>query len=639
MTQAKLQYSREIDGLRAYAVLSVLFYHAGFEIFSGGYVGVDVFFVISGYLITRLIRHEVLNGSFTFSNFYIRRVRRLFPAVFVTIAASLIVGYLLFAPADLERLGGSAFYAVLSLSNFFFWLESGYFDASAGSKPLLHTWSLSVEEQFYYVWPICLVLLCRLKNKNLIPVYAAVAGLVSLVLTERMLDNDASGAFFLLPFRVAEFSIGVIAVWAVDRRTSNKHVLEALTIIGMVMIAVATFAFEESTRFPGINSLLPCIGTALVIYGATAPKSGFLLRNRVAVRIGLISYSLYLVHWPVIVFYNYYNFVTPTFVEKFGFVIVSFVLAELMYRFVETPFRLKRGAEAKFSEAGFGLFAALCAIVIAFPAANVWAMKGLPGRFDISTETTDKDIEDQINKSNASVVRRKASGKIVVLGDSIAGDLFNSLLLTQTIKDASNFRLIRRTRGGCRPVIGPSLSSPPESARGKKCERFFAASYDAMIKSNPDIIFMYARWGGVPKYIPELKTRLQKSVNLLLEKTKAQIVFLDYPPDYKKSTMEAAHLLFRMNADKFNKRLEDVRNIDDTNEVDSFLEQLAMENDRITFLKLKDSLCPNNICSAFENGHFMIRDQVHLTSWGRARMAKLLDEEIQNSPLAEVLKN
>jgi peptidoglycan/LPS O-acetylase OafA/YrhL len=210
------KYRSDIDGLRAIAVLSVIFYHFGVKTFSGGFVGVDVFFVISGFLITRLIMDAAGNGTFTFGSFYLRRARRLLPAMLFTIFVSFVLGAVLFTPTHFERLGGSALHGLLSISNFFFWNESGYFDADSAVKPLLHLWSLSVEEQFYFIWPLSVVLLLKIPFSRIVmPVIFVLLGVASWAFTEWCLDVDPSAAFFLLPSRIVEFCLGAIMVWVV----------------------------------------------------------------------------------------------------------------------------------------------------------------------------------------------------------------------------------------------------------------------------------------------------------------------------------------------------------------------------------------------------------------------------------------
>lgn len=414
-----MKYRPDIDGLRSVAVLSVLLFHAGFKPFIGGYVGVDVFFVISGYLITRIIRDEVLEtNSFSFSNFYVRRARRLFPALFFTLTLSGIFACLLFPPNYLKRFAGSLIYAIASVSNIFFWRESGYFDTDASFKPLLHTWSLGVEEQFYLVWPVLFVFLLLKAPKFASRITIFIAGIVSLYLNHVFSGGEitilyklspsvaawfADGVatiFYLMPFRVFEFAIGAALVWLIKYQPKNKIVLEPLVTIGLAMIAYAVFTYTDKTLFPSYNALMPCIGAALIIYSGTAKYFGRLLNNPVAVRVGLISYSLYLIHWPLVVFYKYYKLDRLTHKEQWLICAVSIITAELMYRFVERPFRMGAISSKSLSPRGFGLVCVILALVIILPAAKIWANKGWESRFD------DRPALIPIDESTAAEERR-----------------------------------------------------------------------------------------------------------------------------------------------------------------------------------------------------------------------------------------
>src|SRR5688572_16591631 len=206
------RYRRDIDGLRAIAVMSVVLYHYAPGTFPGGFVGVDVFFVISGFLITRLIHDAVIANNFSFADFYLRRVRRLFPALLFTLLASTLAAILFLSPNHLTQYGGSLVSAIFSVSNFYFWRQSGYFDAAADTKPLLHTWSLSVEEQFYLVWPAVLVLLLTKTPRLPLLVVVGALGIASVYLAERWLETDPSAAFFLAPARVIELASGAALV-------------------------------------------------------------------------------------------------------------------------------------------------------------------------------------------------------------------------------------------------------------------------------------------------------------------------------------------------------------------------------------------------------------------------------------------
>ncbi|HEY8269663.1 MAG TPA: acyltransferase, partial [Pseudobdellovibrionaceae bacterium] len=253
-----IRYRPEIDGLRAIAVISVLFYHVGFETFRGGFVGVDIFFVISGFLITRLIRDEVNSSqAFSFSNFYLRRVRRLVPALLFTLGLSSVCAYVLLSPQHLQIFGGSLASAITSLSNFYFWRESGYFDAEVKFKPLLHTWSLCIEEQFYLFWPLLVTFLLLKKDKRYLLgtsiALFSISLLANLVITEKFPDS-ASTIYYLAPFRVFEFMVGAVLVELVQFQTKKQWVHEVLIVLGLIMILFPALVFTEKTVFPSYNA-------------------------------------------------------------------------------------------------------------------------------------------------------------------------------------------------------------------------------------------------------------------------------------------------------------------------------------------------------------------------------------------------
>ncbi|QIW09341.1 acyltransferase family protein [Francisella sp. LA112445] len=343
-----MTYYKHIDGLRALAVLSVIFVHLNFTPFSGGYVGVDVFFVISGFLITNIIVKEInQTGNFCFINFYTRRVRRILPALAFVLFISFILSIWLLNIAQFKIFGGSLATASISFSNVFFYNQAGYFDIFSQSNPLLHTWSLGVEEQFYIFWPIMILIFSKVNRKLLIPTVIVIF-LLSLGWSIHRQDVNLSSLYYLAPFRAFEFCVGAILVF-VDRQTDNGSLKTSLfkeicCVIGFVFIIYPIFSYDSSTLFPSYNALLPCFGAVLLIYSGTAKFTGYLLRNSVVGFIGLISYSLYLVHWPLIVFVKTYNqdigqsFDLST-VAKYIILASSILIATLMYYFIEQPFR------------------------------------------------------------------------------------------------------------------------------------------------------------------------------------------------------------------------------------------------------------------------------------------------------------
>ncbi len=370
-------YRPDIDGLRAVAVLLVMLYHLNVETFSGGFVGVDVFFVISGFLITRLIVDEYRSaGGFRLGRFYARRARRILPALFCTVVLAAIGAFLLLPPDRFEHFGGSMLFSVLNFGNVFFWSGASYFDDAAHTKPLMHLWSLGVEEQFYLIWPLFLVALLRRSNRTTV-IGLLAAAVISFCLSGWVLlgwEDGQATAFYHTPFRVFEFGIGALMVWLTTVGARRRGVMEGLLLAGLGLIAYAAVRFTNQTPFPFLNALVPCTGAALVIYAGTAPSVGWLLRNRLTVAIGLASYSMYLLHWPLIVLYGAYTFSEITSVEKIALLTTTGAGAALMYRFVELP--LRRGAPSRWSGRRTFAVAALAALILALPAAAAWRQAG-----------------------------------------------------------------------------------------------------------------------------------------------------------------------------------------------------------------------------------------------------------------------
>ncbi len=448
-----LTYRPDVDGLRAIAVLSVLLYHLDETLLSGGFVGVDVFFVISGFLITKLIYRELQSEQgFSFKQFYIRRVRRLFPALFATLLLSLLAAASMLSPAHLIEFGQSAIAAILSLSNVFFWNAAGYFDSESQLKPLLHTWSLSVEEQFYFLWPAILVGLFTLKKKWLIPGFIVAMGVASLWLNIAVFDNQAeiaswfgtennqskfnaqSTAFYWLPFRVFEFAIGAILVWLPSSAERAKFgVAELCFVVGMAMIVYSITQLTSKTEFPSTAALIPCVGAALLILAGPHHRLAWLLSNPVAVFFGLISYSLYLVHWPIIVFYKYKNFSALDTNDYLLITVASIALAAIFYKFVEQPFRRPR-SEAQRPHKRFLTGAAVAAATMIVVNAHAAWSGGWLQRYpaDVVAQLSYKkgDYTDYFWR-NLYALEKKFSDndkpKVLVIGDSMAADFVNVL--------------------------------------------------------------------------------------------------------------------------------------------------------------------------------------------------------------------
>jgi peptidoglycan/LPS O-acetylase OafA/YrhL len=334
-----MHYRPEIDGLRALAVLPVILFHAGFSAFSGGFIGVDVFFVISGYLITSIILSELARGEFSLRRFYARRARRILPALFCVMLVTIPFALLWMLPSQYAAFSRSMLAVVGFVSNLFFWRESGYFAAEASEKPLLHTWSLGVEEQYYVLVPLALMLLWRFGKK---PAFYGVvlAAIVSFGLCEYASRYAHSANFFLLPTRAWELLIGSLCAFHHHGRAPKQNNL--LALLGLSMVTLAVFTYGEHMRLPSAYTLAPVIGTALILLYATRDTwVAKMLSLKLCVGIGLISYSAYLWHHPLFAFAHIRLFHAPSAALMLGLSALALLLGALTWWLVEQPFRQK----------------------------------------------------------------------------------------------------------------------------------------------------------------------------------------------------------------------------------------------------------------------------------------------------------
>jgi peptidoglycan/LPS O-acetylase OafA/YrhL len=375
-----MKYRPDIDGLRGIAVLAVILFHAGVERVPGGFIGVDVFFVISGYLITSPILEDIEKGRFSIVRFYERRARRLLPALFVVLLFTSITAYRTLLPQDLQDYAASMFGTLFFASNFVFWKESGYFDRPAETKPLLHTWSLGVEEQFYLFLPLFLFLIWRCFRKRY-TLAIAVTLLISFGASTVFVRTAPKAAFYLAPFRIWELLTGAILALHVLPEKSNPVLAGVLGISGLALIGYGAIAFTRTTPFPGPHALVPVLGAGLVIYSGSMGRNVITraLSLKPMVLVGLISYSLYLWHWVLLVFARYLSFRTLTPLATGIVVIAACAIAFLSWRFVETPVR--RG-EALGSRRWLFSSAALIVCLFIADSAAAYFKDGLPGRLN-----------------------------------------------------------------------------------------------------------------------------------------------------------------------------------------------------------------------------------------------------------------
>jgi peptidoglycan/LPS O-acetylase OafA/YrhL len=377
------KYRPDVDGLRAVAVLAVLFFHTGYAPFRGGFVGVDIFYVISGYLITTILAKDLREGKFSLVAFYERRMRRIFPALFTVLFFCIVAGTILFDPREMTIFGKALVTTSFFISNFYFWHSAhplGYFDNAVSSQALLHTWSLSVEEQFYLFFPVTLFLLFRWTKRS-VNAWLLVMAAVSFVLNVWATQHKPVVAFYWIMPRAWELLAGALLAMEALPPLGNRIVRELAGLLGLGMIIVAVSLSIPSAAFPGYIVMLPCLGAWLVIYSGGTGRSFVraILSFRPLVFIGVISYSLYLWHWPIIVFSRHLPIHIPEKAE-IPFVLVSSVtLAFLSFEYIERPFRGGRSLFSRRQIFAFGFAATVATLVFGFVAD---LSRGLPARYD-----------------------------------------------------------------------------------------------------------------------------------------------------------------------------------------------------------------------------------------------------------------
>ena len=451
-------YRPDIDGLRAVAILPVVFYHSGLGLFSGGYVGVDVFFVISGFLITGIIAREVDARRFSILGFYERRARRILPALMVMLAFVLCAASYAFFPGDFAKLPQSALLTTLFVSNIGFFLETGYFAGSAETVPLLHTWSLAVEEQFYLGFPILLILIARFVPARRTAILLAIAAL-SFALAVATQASGSGFAFYLLPPRAWELFIGALLAVGAFPAIRPRWLREGVAFAGLAAIAYAALFFDKTTVFPGVNALFPVLGAAALILCAPGTITGRLLAAGPMVGIGLISYSLYLWHWPLIVFTEY---VTDTRLAGWVSVAVisaSFIAAWLSWRFIERPFRsttvFDRRAVFRWTGASMAL---ACAAALALMMTNGWPARFSPETLRMDAARNDISpvrgacLTDEIGGARPlCTLGARVPPTTILWGDSHGVEL--AWAISEDMMQRGE-ALIQRTRGSCPPMLG-----------------------------------------------------------------------------------------------------------------------------------------------------------------------------------------
>lgn len=481
-----MHYRAEIDGLRAVAVLPVIAFHAGFTLFSGGFAGVDVFFVLSGYLITAILLGALAQDRYSLTDFYIRRARRLLPALTVVVLASVPFAWLWMGPAAFEGFARSLMAVGLFSSNILFWQEGGYFATAAEAKPLLHTWSLAVEEQYYLLFPPLLALLWHRARRHLI-VCITLLAVASFALAVLTVGARPEAAFYLAPTRAWELLAGSLAALVARRRPGAPR--DGLAAIGLAMILAALLLYDAQTPFPSTWTLLPVAGTVLVIrYAQAGTRTAALLACRPLVGIGLISYSAYLWHQPLFAFARLRSLDAPAPWLMAGLAGAALALAWVTWRFVEQPFR--RPGPAPVLRISGGVLAGLIALGLVLPQLDRGLPPGLGPTPQMARDAHPCALHTRVTQDQITtcLTHARARPKVVLIGDS------HAMALSAALRRAlagEGIVLISFAHVGCYPIPGTTRVPP---ARQTGCHSLRAQAWDTLTTLEGTPVLVFARW-------------------------------------------------------------------------------------------------------------------------------------------------
>lgn len=599
-----MKYRREIDGLRALAVLPVILFHGGFQVFSGGFIGVDVFFVISGYLITTIIITEMKEGTFSFLNFYERRVRRILPALFLVLLVSIIFGWMFLLPEEMKNFGQSIAAAAVFVVNIYFYKKNDdYFGLQAEQNPTLHLWSLSVEEQYYLIFPLLLFLIWRLGLNRIFYVFLSMF-VISLTVAQWVAFHNSSAAFFLLPTRGWELLIGSLMVFLPQEqyRLNRSQVLnQLLSILGIGFIIIAIFYFNNQRPLLGFWYLLPTIGAALIILFSTEHTiASKILGSKIFVGIGIISYSAYLWHQPLFAFNRIINYQKPSQFSFFVLAILTLGLSYLSWRFVERPFRLKN----RFNRTTvFSL--ALCGSIFFFLFGIVgYFTNGYPNRDSLYQRLESNFGLSRSCNGNYSInptCSITATPEVAFLGNSYAMHWIEGFKST-----FPNISFVQLTQDTCAPNF-----TIQDSLLGKLgCAEFYKRAVSTILKnSSIKFVIISSTFGELQQ--EKNVIAFEVLINTLKAAHKKIIIIGSLPSNgtnFGKCYVHHRTLMSLCNFDPHSIDAQFFKNRD-------FLKSFALRN-HIEFVDPTNLICNSRTCEVVINGIMIYRDAGHLSREG-----------------------
>ena len=608
-TKIEDYFRLDIQGLRAIAILAVVIFHIDATKLPGGYVGVDIFFVISGFLITAHIVRDITNNSFSFKNFYLKRIRRLYPALIATLAATSVAVYWLYLPTDAEFFGQALISTVAYASNFFFYSQSGYFDDQLHGNPLVHTWSLSVEEQFYLFFPIILFFIYKTCKRHLNWILVSIA-FVSFLSSEMLLHFDPAASFFFSPTRFGQFIIGGLIAIAPKPKLS-KIESEAVCIAGLFFLFIAIFYFTSKTPFPGMASLIPTLGAGFIIYaGSRRDLISFKLLSMKPMQfIGNISYSFYLWHWPIVTIYRYQTGDEILRFEKIYVFLACLIAGYLSYRFIEKP-----GLKLNINKPFLFRLAFGCTLVAFIVGIFFVQTDGLAQRYPaiIQKITSYQDYEISVLNESCFIkdnrvfdpkiclntIRDKKN--ILIIGDSHAAHLYEGMR-----QEFPEMNILLATHSGCREL----LNTDGKESCVKFRQKLF---YDYLPRHHYDVILLSGSW-------KKDEAHAFKNTIRELRKHTDKVVVSGPIITYSISLPKLIALSVIENNPEI---INEARKIEETTRLDALVEK-AVEAEGAKYFSALKALCEGKVCKAYTGDYIPLQfDYGHLTKEGSIAIAK-----------------
>jgi peptidoglycan/LPS O-acetylase OafA/YrhL len=650
----RLTYRRDIDGLRALAIIPVLLYHVGINGFSGGYIGVDIFFVISGYLITSIIIDEVKTDRFSLADFWSRRARRILPAAIAILIATLVGGWLVLAPEDFIELGRSTRMQAFFAANYYFLDQAGYFDGESHLKPLLHTWSLAIEAQFYLVFPLIWISLYKVFPRQ-IAYLTLLLFLLSLIANLVQINIDTDATFYLLHTRAWELLAGSLVAHFLHIKRGSKLMYELISGIAVLVIISCIVGYKKTTLFPGLAAIAPVAATAAIIWSNSHHTTlvSKILAWKPAVGVGAISYSLYLWHWPVIVYAHYLSIEPFSYGDKALLIGISFVLAYLSWRWIENPFRQKT---RHLSNREIFIVSITSILLVAAVGQRIRILDGVPWRLPeqvikfaagaVWSKEQNRCHEFELDEIAAGDLchfgsPNKPYPDLYVWGDSHAAALMPAI---EKISIEQQFSTTLAAKSSCPPFFTVSATIDTE------CNDYNRAMFTRILNSKTEHVLLAGRWSGYtsqgdePLLIDEnnrlavqgdrqnrlFEKHLTNTIAELLKHGKQVWLFSEVPHQKLNAPHELSKYAIRGQAIP-------VLGVSYDNHLQhqAFVHAVfaSLAGERVQILHPGEKLCHKQFCPANTSSYSLYRDKNHLSSKGAEALSGVFE------PLVTALKN